>query len=165
MNDYIFFWRVNEPNGIFSQWYPSKFTDEHGKIWHTAEQYMMYHKAISFNDIVTAQKIINSPKAKPSYHKYLGRQVVGFKMDSWRKVCENIVLRGNILKFCQNQDLKKALLETGDKIIVEASPLDRLWGIGFDAETAELYLEDWGENLLGKVLMRVREMLVKYNSF
>lgn len=161
MSDYVYFWRLSEDNAVFSQWYPSKFIDGYGMRWYTAEQFMMYHKAKTFKDEKIATRILNNPRSGPAYHKSLGRQIENFKMDVWRQVCENIVFRANMFKFSQNTTLKEMILDTGDKILVEASPPDSLWGIGFDAEMAELYIEDWGENLLGKVLMRVRSELRK----
>lgn len=70
-----------------------------------------------------------------------------------------VVERGNLFKFDQNEKLKKVLLETGDRILVEASPNDRIWGVGFNTEQALGKEDQWGENKLGKALMRVREQL------
>lgn len=82
-----------------------------------------------------------------------------FDQQRWNSSCDGIVERGNFLKFSQNPDLKNVLLATGDKIIVEASPSDRIWGIGFDAEHAEGRESEWGANKLGEALMRVRKTL------
>lgn len=82
-----------------------------------------------------------------------------FNQAKWDTSCDDIVEKGNYLKFSQNENLKKILLNTGDKVIVEASPSDRIWGIGFDAENAEGNESDWGKNKLGEALMRVRKQL------
>ena len=73
--------------------------------------------------------------------------------------CDAVVERGNLLKFTQNEKLKKILLETQYKTLVEASPNDRTWGIGFNVEQALGNEHEWGDNRLGKALMRVREQL------
>ena len=86
-------------------------------------------------------------------------QVRNFDREGWDKNCDVVVERGNLLKFTQHEDLKKVLLGTEDRILVEASPTDRIWGIGFDAEQALGHEDKWGENKLGKALMRVREQL------
>lgn len=82
-----------------------------------------------------------------------------FDQQKWDSSCNSIVERGNYLKFSQNVKLKEILLATGSKTIVEASPSDRIWGIGFDAEHAEGKEAEWGANKLGEALMRVRQSL------
>jgi len=156
-NRYIFFWKVNEPNGIYSQWYPSKFIEDDVEF-NTAEQYMMYYKAMLFDDTDIAKKILetNSPKDI----KALGRKVKNFDEKEWDATKEAIVLRGNILKFEQNLDLKEELLShPSNTVFVEASPLDKIWGIGFTAQNALKNKTKWGSNLLGKVISQVRQLL------
>jgi ribA/ribD-fused uncharacterized protein len=126
MDEYIFFWRLSEDNSYLSQWARSPFTTRSGLKFSTTEQYMMYYKALTFNDFSTADMIYDSYEAHPRVHKKLGRQVNGFNFKEWRKVCEDIVLEGNIYKFSQNYTMRKALLDTGNKILVEASPTDAL---------------------------------------
>jgi ribA/ribD-fused uncharacterized protein len=77
----------------------------------------------------------------------------------WESSCDAIVEQGNYLKFSQNPQIRDILLGTGELILVEASPSDRIWGIGFDAENAEGKEEEWGKNKLGNALMKVRERL------
>ncbi|GAB1733491.1 hypothetical protein NU195Hw_g629t1 [Hortaea werneckii] len=100
-------------------------------------------------------------QSKPGRQKSLARSVkfspAQFK--EWERIKFDVVLEGSYLKFTQNQELKAKLLATGDRELVEASPTDRTWGIGFAAEFAESWREDWGSNLLGKALVSVRESL------
>jgi len=150
---YVFFW-----NGIYSQWHPSTFiVDEYE--YNTAEKFMMHQKALFFGDEETASQIMRTDR--PDEQKALGRQVKNFNSDRWQKVCLGIVYKGNYAKFTQNEDFKKELMETGDRIIVEASPYDQIWGIGMGEN--EHGIEDpknWkGQNLLRWVIMMVRQHL------
>jgi ribA/ribD-fused uncharacterized protein len=136
------------------------------------KSYMMYQKALLFSDTAVAAQILttSSPKAV----KGLGRKVANFDDKVWAAHREDIVRRGNRLKFTNPADpddekwtvkatggktLRELLLETGDREIVEASPFDRIWGIGFAADKAEANRDRWGLNLLGKALMEVRRQL------
>ncbi|KAI7482615.1 hypothetical protein KC351_g5594 [Hortaea werneckii] len=100
-------------------------------------------------------------ESKPGRQKSLARSVkfspAQFK--EWERIKFDVVLEGSHLKFSQNQELKAKLLATVDRELVEASPTDRTWGIGFEAEFAESWREEWGSNLLGKALVSVRESL------
>lgn len=128
----------------------------------TAEHFMMYHKARLMGDEATAAKILAPEHAHPSHAKRLGREVRDFDQDRWTRWAERIVEAGNLAKFSdrRNADLKTALLfRTMGKVIVEASPDDRIWGVGFDAQAAEAREAEWGENRLGRVLGRVRDRL------
>lgn len=150
---YVFFW-----NGIYSQWYEAPMTIN-GVLYRCAEQYMMHQKALFFGDHEIAEKIMLT--SHPKDQKTLGRQIKNFNLDRWTKVCLGIVYKGNYAKFTQNEDLKKELLQTGDRIIVEASPFDQIWGIGMGEN--EEGIEDpinWkGQNLLGWAIMMVRQNL------
>lgn len=119
----------------------------------------MYQKAILFNDQEVANRIALEPA--PKKQKALGRKVKGFDNRIWNEKREQIVEDGNLWKFTKSKegDLKKLLLETGDRLLVEASPYDRIWGVGYSAANAEANQSRWGENLLGKALMRVRDRL------
>ena len=119
----------------------------------------MYHKAISFDDQETADEIALEPE--PSKQKALGRKVKRFDNKKWNAKREKIVEDGNWWKFTQPKegDLRELLLKTGDRILVEVSPYDRIWGVGYSAVNAEANRGNWGENLLGKALMRVRDRL------
>jgi len=125
------------------------------------EQFMMRAKAVLMGDMETADKIMAT--TDPRTIKALGREVKNFKADLWDKVKFDVVYNGCKEKFTQNEKLKKALMETGDKKICEASPYDRIWGIALNEESAKRIPEsEWpGQNLLGKVLMKVRAGLKK----
>ena len=149
--DVVFFW-----DGPFSQWYSSNFIYR-GIKFCTAEQFMMYHKAMIMGDKETAQLILNSPH--PKVQKDLGRAVENFDPILWDKVKQDIVYMGNLLKFTQNKGLNQLLFNTGDKLIVEASPFDNIWGIGLGEATAKkIDRSEWpGQNLLGIAIMEVRK--------
>ena len=126
--------------------------------------YMMYQKAMTFGDDATATKILEAET--PKEQKELGRQVKHFDSKVWNGRREAVVEQGNYLKLTQAnvsssiETLRERLLATGDRELVEASPEDRLWGIGFSAEDApNTPREQWGQNLCGKILMRVRDRL------
>ena len=143
-----------------SQWYPSEFTIN-GVKYVNGEQFMMHKKALQFGDLVNAEKIMASED--PKVHKECGRAVVGFDDKIWSNMSFNVVFEGNLAKFSQNQDLADKLISTGEKKIVECAPYDKIWGNGLDITTTLQTSEDqWpGENRLGKVLMKVRESLLK----
>lgn len=159
----IYFWgHTSNPKKItkscFSQWYDVYFEVD-GVQYHTTEQYMMASKARLFGDEDTWSEIMNS--YSPVEYKKLGRKVKGFDAAIWDEKKLDIVVEGNKAKFGQNPDLKKILLATDNSILVEASPYDKIWGIGLDRETAlNSRIEEWnGENLLGCALMEVRDWL------
>jgi ribA/ribD-fused uncharacterized protein len=111
-------------------------------------------------DFETAKKILEAKN--PSEQKELGRQVKNFKENIWNDFKFNVVFQGNYLKFSQNEELKNKLIATEPYILVEANKHDRIWGIGKFADDPTLMnTEEWGENLLGKVLVKVREQLLK----
>lgn len=159
---FLFFWGHTVKNEItkscFSQWFTGSF-EENGITYKTAEHYMMAGKARLFNDPETLEKILQAPS--PNQVKSLGRKVKNFDPILWNEHKYEIVKQGNFLKFSQNKKYKDFLLSTGDKILVEASPYDTIWGIGM-LETdsrAENPLLWNGENLLGFALMEVRDEL------
>ncbi|AYZ14384.1 NADAR family protein [Chryseobacterium arthrosphaerae] len=159
---FLFFWGHTVKDEItkacFSQWYPSKF-EEDGVLYKTAEHYMMAEKARLFNDYEIAEEILQAQT--PNQAKSLGRKVKNFDAQLWDDHKYEMVKKGNLLKFSQNQKIRKFLLSTGKKILVEASPYDKIWGIGM-LETdhrAENPLLWNGENLLGFALMEVRDEL------
>jgi ribA/ribD-fused uncharacterized protein len=147
---FVFFW-----SGWPSQWHPADFTLD-GVAYGCAEQYMMAEKARLFGDEETLGLILAA--ASPREQKALGRRVRGFDEARWQKACREIVYRGNAGKFSQNPDLKELLLATGSKTLVEASPTDRIWGIGLAADDPRATDRSaWrGKNWLGEALMRVR---------
>lgn len=165
----IYFWG-HTPNprkmtkACFSQWYDCRF--KVGDVdYHTTEQYMMASKALLFGDEETYREIMEAEG--PDRYKKLGRRVCNFDPDVWDDRKYDIVVEGNKAKFSQNLELMEFLLSTGDAILVEASPYDKIWGIGLDIETAkEGSVEDWkGENLLGCALMETRDWLRENNNY
>ncbi|MBW8688197.1 NADAR family protein [Chitinophaga rhizophila] len=163
--NFTFFWgHKGQPGDVtkscFSQWWPAAFTaDNHTYI--TAEHWMMAGKARLFADTAIEQEILQAPS--PAIAKQLGRKVKNFDPVKWDAEKFNIVVEGNLLKFSQHPKLKEFLISTGDTILVEASPLDRIWGIGMGAahEHAANPLLWKGQNLLGYALMEVRDQLTQ----
>jgi len=163
-SDYLFFWghqaskTGNTTKSCLSQWWSSKFKDE-GRLYHTAEHYMMAQKAQLFEDIDIMDLIISS--SNPKEVKALGRKVKNFNEEKWNENKCQIVLKGNILKFTQNQALSKFLKSTGSSVIVEASPVDRIWGVGMAEDNPKIFNpSNWkGPNLLGFALMEVRDII------
>ncbi|KAL8644743.1 MAG: hypothetical protein Q9226_007611 [Calogaya cf. arnoldii] len=163
----VYFFREHEhPYGFLSQWFHAPFTapppdpDAEPMTFSTTEQYMMYQKAMLFNDVAVADQIMLA--VTPKEHRSLGRKVKNFDGAVWEAQREMIVEAGNWNKFCNSKKGSKwrdMLLQTGDRELVEASPFDRIWGIGYSAEHAEAHRSMWGANLLGKALMRVRERI------
>lgn len=143
--------------GPFSQWYASKFTID-GITYNTAEQFMMAMKADYFGDDEAKFKIMNTND--PSEQKALGRQVKNFDKEAWDAVSRGYVYQANMAKFSHPQ-LKQFIIDTGDRILVEASPYDKIWGIGLAVDDPKaLDKNNWrGTNWLGEVLMKVRNDL------
>ncbi|OMP76322.1 NADAR family protein [[Flexibacter] sp. ATCC 35208] len=142
----------------FSQWWYAPFTVNE-KTYPTAEHWMMAGKATLFGDTEIEKQILNTPS--PASVKALGRKVANFDPAKWDAAKREIVTQGNFHKFSQHPDLKAFLLDTGKEVIVEASPMDRIWGIGMAATNVNApYPEKWrGQNLLGYALMAVRDLL------
>ncbi|MBO4998380.1 MAG: NADAR family protein [Lachnospira sp.] len=160
---YIFFWgHTEKADGIskacFSQWYPCTFEID-GTIYQTAEQYMMAGKARLFQDLEVYHQIMEA--AHPKQYKDLGRKIKGFQEDVWNTHKYEIVVAGNLAKFSQNAELKQFLQGTNDRILVEASPYDKIWGIGRNADALDIENpHTWqGQNLLGFALMEVRDRI------
>lgn len=147
----------------FSQWYDCWFEVD-GVQYHTTEQYMMASKARLFGDEEVLQEIMTADN--PHDYKKLGRKIRGFEQDTWNARKYDIVVEGNKAKFGQNPVLKDYLLSTGEALLAEASPYDKIWGIGLDREAAQKgTVEHWqGENLLGCALMEVRDWLNSSNE-
>ena len=143
---------------VLSQWFPAPFTVA-GLRYPTAEHYMMAEKARLFGDAAVAEKILQNPE--PGAAKALGRQIANFDEERWVAAREAIVLAGSRAKFAAHPPLRDFLLATGTKILVEASPLDCIWGAGLAHNDPRLNQpEQWpGLNLLGFVLMRLRAEL------
>ena len=162
--EYVFFWGHTPPEdgsvnqSCLSQWYAASFEVE-GIRFPTAEHYMMHCKAELFGDSDAAAKVIQSDN--PGAAKAVGRSVKNFQRETWNKHCVEIVTLGNINKFAQNRDILNYLLATDNKVLVEASPRDAIWGIGRDsnAKGIENPLTWKGKNLLGFTLMEARARL------
>jgi ribA/ribD-fused uncharacterized protein len=162
--DYLLFWGHQPPpaggvgEGCLSQWWPAAFTAD-GVSYASAEHYMMAAKARLSGDAEAVGKILAAPD--PGVAKALGRQVRGFDEQRWAEHRFDVVVAGNMAKFGQHRQLRDFLVGTGRRVLVEASPRDRVWGIGLaaDDERAESP-ERWpGLNLLGFALMEVRHRL------
>ena len=138
-----------------SQWYPCEFKEDN-ITYTSAEQYMMAEKAKLFGDDEIRREILST--SDPRKCKALGRKVKNFDKAVWDKNKEKIVRHGNAEKFMQNRELRNFLLSTGDKVLAEASPVDRIWGIGLGKNNPNaLNPEKWrGQNLLGFALMNAR---------
>lgn len=157
--NYVFFWGENYENGFLSNWLPCKFIVDNVEYWCT-EQYMMAKKAELFGDSEVQSEIMLSKNQKEI--KDLGRKVHNFDSELWDKNKIKIVYEGNLAKFSQNESLKVKLLNTCDRILAEASPYDKIWGIGRSVKDGEIIKNpnNWvGQNLLGFTLMNVREAL------
>lgn len=138
-----------------SNWHFSEFSVK-GIVFINNEQFMMYCKARLFCDEAIAEEILKA--VSPAEHKRLGRRVRGFVEAQWREKRRPFVLAGCRAKFRQNPGLSDYLLNTGDNILVEASPYDRIWGVGLAATDPRIRnRKTWlGENLLGQILEQVR---------
>lgn len=164
---YVFFWGHQPSETItkscFSQWYNCRFSVD-GVEYHTAEQYMMSQKALLFGDTAVNAEIMQANH--PKQFKDLGRKISGFNEKVWNDNKTDIVIRGNYAKFSQNPELKEFLLNTSKRILVEASPYDKIWGIGMSSDDSGVDnpLNWQGENLLGFCLMEVRDMLLEGNG-
>ncbi|QDT65542.1 NADAR family protein [Calycomorphotria hydatis] len=162
--DYLYFWG-HQPaktgaitKSCLSQWFQAAFTVE-DQFFPTAEHWMMASKARLFDDQETLSQILRAPDPKTA--KQLGRKVRNFDDAVWRDNARRLVTEGNIAKFDQNEPLKQFLIATSECVLVEASPHDRIWGIGLKSDDDRAQHPDtWqGQNLLGFALMDVREAL------
>ncbi|KAJ5697897.1 hypothetical protein N7488_011581 [Penicillium malachiteum] len=162
----VYFWKPEGETGYLGQWWPSSFSWDHDGVRFTyanAEQYMMHRKALLFAgaDHPITQEIQKGWKVHPRSLRDLGRKIPNFSDDAWEENRFDIVVEGSYLKFSQNEDLKQKLLATGIRELVEASPRDRIWGVGFGAKNAGSMREEWGLNLLGQALMKARERILE----
>lgn len=161
---YLFFWG-HQPSkdgsitqSCFSQWWMAKF-EVNGHNFPSAEHFMMAEKARLFNDEEIFSRVL---KAKsPAEAKKLGRLVKNFDAKLWDEKKFEIVIEGNFHKFSQHSELKEFLINTKERVLVEASPVDKIWGIGLAADNSNIEnpLLWKGENLLGYALMVVRDKL------
>lgn len=156
--DAIFFYRVGDSYGAFSNWAPTPFNVD-GVSFSTAEQYIMYRKCLTFGDTVTAEKLLSSDS--PREQKALGREAAGYIDSVWAGIRQTVAIRGLYAKFSQDAELKRLLLGTGDAVLVECTSNDRIWACGLDRDDDDrLSADRWkGQNILGFALMEVRNML------
>ncbi|KAK5131107.1 hypothetical protein LTR08_001325 [Meristemomyces frigidus] len=180
----LWFWReFEEPHGFLSQWYECSFEVD-GVTHLTAEMWMMIEKAKLFGDEVRIDLATNNSRScvartakansaketaklmmqttVPAEHQRLGRTAKGFDRKKWDEHKSRIVEEGNYHKFTKSTpEMRQKLLDTGDRELVEASPQDRIWGVGYEAAHAEANRAQWGENRLGKCIMAARDRIRK----
>lgn len=158
--DFLFFWSPKGYEGIYSQWWKSPFNVD-GITYSTAEQFMMAEKARAFggNDDIL-EKILS--EKDPKECRNLGRKVRNYDDAVWSVLRKDAVVRGNVAKFSQCNILRERLAQDGNKILVEASPYDTIWGIGLRADTQGIENpENWpGENNLGFAIMEARDIIL-----
>jgi ribA/ribD-fused uncharacterized protein len=162
--DFLFFWgHTPKQEGVvdascLSQWFPAGFEVD-GVRYRTAEHFMMAEKARLFGDADALAKILAS--TSPADAKAHGRAVRGYDDVAWGRARSEAVVRGNVAKFGQNGELGRFLKSTGSRVLVEASPRDRIWGIGMGASNPDARVPArWrGRNLLGFALMEARARL------
>lgn len=159
---FVFFWNP-EPEldgsigpGCLSQWWPAPFVVD-GVRYATAEHFMMAGKARVFGDVEAEASVLADDD--PAHAKAVGRAVRGYDTAVWAEHRVDVVTRGNVAKFSQHPDLATYLASTGDAVLVEASPEDRIWGIGLAADHPDASRPGrWpGRNLLGFALADVRD--------
>jgi len=162
---YLFFWSDKPKNNniiganCLSQWWISPFVIEVIE-YKSAEHWMMAEKARLFNDKLTLEKILKADS--PALVKKLGREIENFNDDIWIKNRFEIVVKGNYHKFSQNTDLKNYLINTKNRVLAEASPVDNIWGIGMSADNKDVenpYCWN-GLNLLGFAIMKARDKII-----
>ncbi len=162
--EYVFFWGdTPRRDGVIdhsclSQWYSAPFVVD-GVRYATAEHWMMAGKARLFGDAASEASAVAA--GHPNEAKAIGRTVKGFDTEVWQRHRFELVVEGNVQKFSQNGPLLRYLLGTGSRVLVETSPVDRIWGIGLAAndERAEHPAQWRGLNLLGFALMQARQRL------
>lgn len=167
--EFLFFWghRPNKSGNIgpscFSQWWEQDF-EVAGITYRTAEHWMMAEKARLFGDGAVLAQILAT--SSPAAAKNLGREVRHFDQPTWEAGRYGIVVAGNLHKFSQHAPLRNFLLQTGNRVLVEASPYDRIWGIGLAQSAPGIENPHaWeGLNLLGFALMEVRDLLQQSNN-
>lgn len=161
---YLHFWG-HTPRGdapgpwLMSQWFPVSFRDGSGTTFGSAEHYMMWRKADLFSDAEVAAEVLAA--RTPAEAKDLGRRVRGFDGGTWDAHRWEVVVTGSVLKFGSDPALRDYLLGTRNRVLVEASPRDRIWGTGLAADdpSADVPAHWQGLNLLGFALMEARERL------
>ena len=154
----ICFHNPEEANSYLSNWYHSDFRIDNVSF-SSMEQYMMYKKAVCFDDMESAEKILKTQNVAEI--KALGRQVSGYQDNIWNGLRQIIVYEGLLAKFLQNELFREQLKGTDDAILAECAVKDQIWGIGLSMKDPKrLDINQWrGQNLLGYALMMVRKKL------
>ncbi|KAF1968817.1 DUF1768-domain-containing protein [Bimuria novae-zelandiae CBS 107.79] len=155
----VYFWKPHQGHGYLSQWFWTPFTVD-GEVFTTTEMWMMVGKARLFGDEEIAKEILAADN--PRKQKALGRKVRNFDEAIWDQHKLSIVEQGTYHKFTISEDaaaLRAMLFATGERELVEASSMDRIWGVGFAEKNAGKNRVRWGQNLLGRALERVRRRL------
>jgi ribA/ribD-fused uncharacterized protein len=184
--DFITFWRPKDQNAVYGQWYLSDFVLDDNSLstlpeeiqelnifisrpdiinnlmnitFNCTEQFMMLGKALLFKDNVVAKLI--EKERNPMKHRSLGRKVKKFNDDLWNEFADDIVTLGNYLKFTQDEMANDLMLESANAVLVEGSPMDRIWGVGLKFDDPRILDETkWkGQNKLGECLMKVRTVI------
>ena len=158
MREIICFHNPDEKYGWLSNWYLSDFKVDDVRF-SSMEQYMMYQKAVAFEDFKTAEKILEIQNV--AMIKRYGRQVSNYNDVIWNGIRQIVIYKGLLAKFSQNETLCDNLRNTGSAILAECAVMDRIWGIGLSMKDPNRYdMNKWnGQNLLGFALMQVREQL------
>jgi ribA/ribD-fused uncharacterized protein len=158
--EYFFFYSERSPeNSVFSNFYPASYSIN-GIKFKTSEHGFMYDKALTFEDYKIAALILTAKTPRDA--KDLGKKVKGFDNSIWNKCKEDIMFKHCYAKFSTIKKLRKELCKTNGLKLTEASPRDRIWGIGFNRKSApKTHPSKWGKNLLGKTLVKVRNELLK----
>lgn len=151
-DSHVYFW-----GGIFSNFYKCEI-EYANKLFHSSEQLFMYLKAVHFKDLEIADQILFNG-LEPKEAKRLGRQVKNFDNSEWEKVRKKVMLEALTYKFYCNPELEEVLLKYRNKTFVEASPFDKIWGVGLKEDDSRILNEsNWeGLNLLGKCLNKLIE--------
>ena len=158
--EHVFFWGTPS---VFSNWHPATFVMD-DLLFANSEQAFMYYKAKCFDDTVSMDNILKTHDPKEA--KKLGRLVQGFEQDIWDVYKFDVMFNVLKHKFSQDRKMYIELMSTRGKHLVEASPYDKIWGIGLSVEDAtNIDPDKWpGQNLLGKVLDNLRNSFEKDNA-
>lgn len=154
----VYFHLPEEPHGFLSNWYPSRFTLD-GVQFTCAEQYIMYRKCLTFGDTESAEKILGT--TDPAQHQAIAQQATGYNNTVWNGLRQVILMRALTAKFTQDEELRGALMCTGEDYLVECAHKDKIWACGEGLNDEERRdIDQWsGKNILGFALMEVRNML------
>lgn len=160
-DQYVFFYKdwlsnYQKTNFIWALTFPAKIAG--GLKFTSTEQGFMYAKAMFFKDYKTSDKILKTDN--PAECRKLGRQVKGYDDKEWEKVRYDIFYSLNLAKYTQDKNLQSKLLDHqfDGKIFVEASPIDKIWGIGYSEDNPNIEFTQiyWGKNYLGRILTNIR---------